>query len=334
MTTISVAMCTYNGAAYLPEQLASIAAQTRPPDELIVCDDLSNDRTEEIVRTFAEGASFPVRFSVNEQRLGSTANFDLAISLCSGDLIALGDQDDLWRQDKLRRVEAAFGDPTVGAVFSDGDLIDSNGNRLGSTLWAFFGFSPRAQQRMALGEGLSVLLQRQVVTGAAMVFRRRFMPLVRPIPDLSSHDRWIACLVAAVTVVLPISAPLIQYRRHSNQQIGASLASLGAAVNSGRIGEWANRQSQVARRAAAQIYADQADLYALARNRLDEYTEFPCAPGARALLDDKVAHLRARASLPRSRVKRVRVVATEFTRGRYFTCSNGIYSLARDLIGR
>mgnify|MGYP001244301303 CR=1 FL=1 len=334
MPTISVAMCTCNGAAYLREQLASIASQTRLPDEVVVSDDRSTDDTDEIVRRFAERARFPVHFCVNEERLGSTLNFGRAISVCSGDLIALSDQDDLWHPEKLQRVETAFDHDEIGAVFSDGELIDASGHSLGATLWAYFGFTPRAQRRMAAGEGLGVLLQKQVVTGAALVFRKRFVPLIQPIPNLSAHDRWIACLIAAVAIVRPIPEPLIQYRRHSSQQIGVSLTSFTTAATSGRLGEWANRQATVARRASAHVYADFAELYALVGSRLDSHPEFPCKAERRIRIDEKVAHLRARASLPSARMKRVGVVATEFGRGRYFTCSNGLYSLARDLFGR
>src|SRR3954470_17842517 len=92
----SVAMCTYNGARFLGEQLASVAAQTRPPDELVVCDDRSTDETASLVRDFAAAAPFRVRLHVNERNLGSTRNFERAVSLCEGDLIALSDQDDEW----------------------------------------------------------------------------------------------------------------------------------------------------------------------------------------------------------------------------------------------
>ncbi|HEY2971172.1 MAG TPA: glycosyltransferase, partial [Pyrinomonadaceae bacterium] len=102
---ISVAMCTYNGAPYLREQLNSIAAQTRPPDELVVCDDVSADLTCEIVTSFAASVHFPVRLYVNEQNLGSTKNFERAIGLCEGDIIARSDQDDVWLPEKLRRIE-------------------------------------------------------------------------------------------------------------------------------------------------------------------------------------------------------------------------------------
>src|SRR4051794_15860948 len=92
----SVAMCTYNGARFIGAQLASVAAQTRTPDELIVCDDRSTDETVAIVQKFADSAPFRVRLHVNEENLGSTKNFERAVSLCEGDLIALCDQDDVW----------------------------------------------------------------------------------------------------------------------------------------------------------------------------------------------------------------------------------------------
>ena len=78
----SVAMCTYNGAEFVAAQLDSIAAQTRLPDELIVCDDGSTDATIECVREFARNAPFPHRLVENEENLGSTNNFERAISLC------------------------------------------------------------------------------------------------------------------------------------------------------------------------------------------------------------------------------------------------------------
>ena len=94
-------MCTYNGAQFLKEQLASIAAQFRPPDELVVCDDGSSDGTGEIVKEFARRSPFATRFVVNDQNLGSTKNFEKAIFLCQGTIVSLADQDDVWYRHKL-----------------------------------------------------------------------------------------------------------------------------------------------------------------------------------------------------------------------------------------
>ena len=101
----SVAMCTYNGARFVAEQLESVAAQTRPPSELVVCDDRSTDGTARLVEQFAARAPFPVRLFVNERNLGSTANFGRAVTLAEGDLVALCDQDDVWRPEKLEPTE-------------------------------------------------------------------------------------------------------------------------------------------------------------------------------------------------------------------------------------
>src|SRR5215510_13144854 len=98
---ISIAMCTHNGAPYLAEQLNSILAQTRLPDEVVVCDDCSSDNSRAILESFASKAPFLVSLQFNEQRLGSTKNFEKTIELCQGDVIALCDQDDVWSIEKL-----------------------------------------------------------------------------------------------------------------------------------------------------------------------------------------------------------------------------------------
>ena len=88
MTRVSVAMATYNGEAYLLEQLESVASQTRPPDQLVICDDASSDRTVDIVERFANSAPFTVDIHRNVRNLGYSQNFGRAISLCDGDIIA------------------------------------------------------------------------------------------------------------------------------------------------------------------------------------------------------------------------------------------------------
>src|SRR5216683_3439034 len=113
-------MCTYNGARFLLHQLESIAAQTRLPNELVVCDDRSADESLEIVRSFAKRAPFPVRLEINEKNLGSTKNFEKAIGLCQGEIIALADQDDVWKPRKLAVLEKTLEEhPEAGYVFSD-----------------------------------------------------------------------------------------------------------------------------------------------------------------------------------------------------------------------
>jgi glycosyltransferase involved in cell wall biosynthesis len=81
MSSVSVAMATYNGEAHIHEQLLSLANQSLAPVELVVADDCSGDRTLDIVREFARTAPFAVRIYENETRLGYRANFMRAASL-------------------------------------------------------------------------------------------------------------------------------------------------------------------------------------------------------------------------------------------------------------
>ncbi len=229
MTRISVAMCTYNGEKYLREQLQSIAAQTRLPDEMVVCDDGSSDATSEIIEEFARTAPFPVRFIRNPQNLGSTKNFEKAIGLCAGDLIALCDQDDIWMPEKLAcQAEMMERDPELGGVFSDAELIDASSRPIGKRLWANILFTPQEQSRFRSGYEIDVQLKRNVVTGATLVFRARLRPLFMPIPAIWVHDGWIAWMLLVHSKLTFISEPLIQYRLHGGQQIGVEALAQSA----------------------------------------------------------------------------------------------------------
>jgi glycosyltransferase involved in cell wall biosynthesis len=127
-------MCTYNGAEFLPAQLESIFRQTRPADEIVVCDDGSTDETRSLIPE-------SVVFHENEKNLGTVKNFEKAIGLCTGDVVVLSDQDDVWRQDKLQLIEEAFSrNPNVGLVFSDADVVDEQLNPLGRRMWDEVGF--------------------------------------------------------------------------------------------------------------------------------------------------------------------------------------------------
>ena len=97
---ISVAMTTYNGEKYLKEQIDSILSQSEKDIELIICDDCSTDNTNKILSDYTEKDK-RVHVYKNELNLGYVKNFEKAISLCSGDYIALSDQDDIWLPEHL-----------------------------------------------------------------------------------------------------------------------------------------------------------------------------------------------------------------------------------------
>ena len=226
---ISIALCTYNGEKFLQEQLDSIEQQTMLPDELVVCDDCSSDRTMEILQTFAGETPFPVHIHQNEENLGSTKNFEKAIKLCTGDIIALSDQDDVWLPEKLEKLEKAFRDhPDIGYAFSNGELVDDELKPLDRTVWQSNQFEGEMFDRYVAGEQLLCFLRWQFVTGATMAFRARLKKYIFPFPEhkIWIHDGWIAVVGSSIGEIgLPINESLVLYRQHGRQQIGANLIS-------------------------------------------------------------------------------------------------------------
>jgi glycosyltransferase involved in cell wall biosynthesis len=219
---ISVALCTYNGETFLPAQLASMQQQTRLPDELIICDDCSTDNTIAVVRDFAAFAPFPVTIVENTHTLGSTKNFEKAMQLCSGDLIALSDQDDLWRPDRLAHSERELNDhPEAGLVFSDGEIMNEQGQPTGERMWPSAQFSPQFALELLAGD-YDLLFKYRFVTGATVMFRAPLRSACLPLPAQWVHDEWLAAIVPALAEIRPIAEPLIFYRRHASQQIGLS----------------------------------------------------------------------------------------------------------------
>ena len=83
---ISIALCTYNGANFLQQQLDSILNQTYKHIELVIVDDGSSDGTKDILKQYAAKYE-QIKLYFNETNIGFNANFQKAISFCSGDFI-------------------------------------------------------------------------------------------------------------------------------------------------------------------------------------------------------------------------------------------------------
>lgn len=316
-------MCTYNGARFIKEQLASIATQFRPPDELVVCDDGSSDGTSEIVQEFARRSPFTTRFVANDQNLGSTKNFEKAIFLCQGTIVSLADQDDVWYRHKLERIEQTFlRSSAIVAAFGDADIIDDNSRLLGLRLWKACLFDSGEQARFANDRALDVLVKHPVVTGATMAFRRELFDIVAPIPSNHIHDRWISFLLAARGQFETIREPLMQYRRHQGQQAGLPPQKL-----SGLIAQAQTRGSI--------FHHEEIDRFRQLQDRLKiRQPDFPYAQKALNEIERKVAHLAHRAQLPRTRVARIPLVLRESFNLGYWRYSAGWNSIARDLVIR
>ena len=313
---ISIAMCTYNGEQYVREQLESITVQSLLPFELVVCDDRSTDKTTEIVGEFAGRAKFPVHVHVNEFNVGSTKNFEKAIRLCGGDIIALADQDDVWHPEKLEHLEAVFADsPQVGAAFSDAELVDVALRPMQRSLWKAVGFSRNGRRRLRNGCAFHVLLRHNVVAGATLAFRAEYRPLVIPIPEIWVHDAWIALLIAAVSRMAVIEKPLVSYRQHSGNQLGAIK---GLKTQAPRV--------------FSDIFLPRIKRFTDARDRLLTLrSNLGVADRVISELGEKIRHLKVRGAMPRSRLRRLPPATRELFTLRYHRYARGGRSFINDL---
>ena len=323
--SVSVALCTHNGAAFVTEQLLSILNQSRPPAEIVVSDDNSTDDTLAVIdrvgtawRADHPAVTVAVRILRNPVALGVTANFEQAIAACTGDLIALSDQDDVWHADRLAKIVAVFERrPQLALLHTDARLVDSDGHPLGVTLLNTLRVSSADRYAVHSGSAIDALLRRNIVTGATLVLRRDLAARARPFPAEWVHDEWLAIVAAATGTVDLLEEPLVDYRQHDGNQIGAS--SLDAA---GRLG-----------RLTAPRTARNARLLARARVLQERSVALRPRPSADVLgrINAKLAHERMRSGLPASRLRRLPPVFRAWSAGDYSRFGLGLPDVLRDL---
>lgn len=315
---ISVAMCTYNGRKFLREQLESIAAQTLLPSELVICDDGSADSTPDIVAVFAKSAPFRVRFLRNPLNLGSTKNFELTISLCGGEFIALADQDDWWSPDKLEHCVKVLRDSDAGGVFSDGILMDEASKPTGEALWAAvrFGNQREISRFPERDSAIATLLRGNVVTGAALMFRSSMRELLLPFPEEWVHDGWLAWMLVLHSRMIALPKPLIRYRVHGAQQISIPARSIIARL-------------QRARETGEHDYCAIARQFEVLLEYAQSHHEICDAELCRRI-DEKRRHAAFRASLRGSRWRRGPRIASQLQAYRRY--SQGWQSMLRDAL--
>ncbi len=210
---ISIAMATYNGAKYIRDQLDTLARQSLPPVELVVTDDGSTDATLNIVEEFSAEAPFPVRVFRNTARLGYEENFLKAASLCTGDLIAFCDQDDLWVEQKLSLCARYFADPSIQGVVHTGQTMRESGER-----GKFYPWFPRTRvldagefDPFAESPGFSIIFRRDLLNLADSEGRH---------DRVKSHDNWCWLLASSAGRVVTMADVLVLYRQHEANVFG------------------------------------------------------------------------------------------------------------------
>jgi len=279
---VSIALATYNGETFLREQLASFLSQTRLPDELVVGDDSSRDGTRAILAEFAREAPFPVRVEVNDPALGPGRNFAATIARCTGGVIFLSDQDDVWHPGKIERMlEFMARHPGCLVALHDANLVDASGTPLGQTMGGQIAASGAAPEK-----GL--------IAGCCMAFNGRLARLYDPPPATQIHDAWLTSMADAFQARAYLPEPLIDYRRHG---ANVSQSYMYAATRASRWRRIADRVARARSRPARD---------ALAANVAQQQSALDALEAHRSLLADLLPAERLRLGLDELERKQAR----------------------------
>lgn len=222
---ISVAITTYGGQRFIGEQLQSLLAQTRQPDEVVICDDRSKDDTVAVVQEFISMHGLTNWTVVrNEENLGYIENFRKAMGMTTGELVLTCDQDDIWYPEKLAITEQLFQTyPQMLACACDYEPVDADGNSLDSKSGKLIrkGLQKPDDMGVALVDQ-GVAYYSNVAQGCACAYRRRIveaycaMNKTAPLP----HDWAMNLLAHEKKGLFFVNKVLLGYRIHGNNTIG------------------------------------------------------------------------------------------------------------------
>lgn len=324
--SISIAMCTYNGEAYLKEQLDSISNQSVLPNEIIICDDGSIDGTVNIIKKFQETSSVKVKLVINTKKLGPAQNFEQAIGLCTGDIIFCSDQDDYWIQKKIEIfLESFIRNPECGYIFSDLEVVDEEKKDLGYSMWEKLNFVGSSFKKFNSGTQLPLLINKNVITGAAMAIRRESIPKIFPIPPkFWMHDEWIAFILSAADHKgLALNKKLVLYRQHEKNFLGGK-KEIEIGFKKKALNSFNTEKAK---------YLGKTQKYEYAKKALLKIGSSEAIKSVKTNINPKIVHFQRRYDIYTSNIKLgLLSFLNELFSFRYFLFDSGIKSIAKDAV--
>ena len=229
---ISVAMATYNGEKYLEKQLLSIFNQTILPNEIVIVDDCSTDKTVQLIQSLSHKTNIILRIYTNEYNLGYKKNFYNALSYCKGDYIFLCDQDDEWEYNKIEILLKLMEKKSISVLSSSFSLIDQNSKDI--FIKKKFGFSNqnfykrRVKNNELVKVPLEDLLFHNMSQGCSLVItnqvRKTFLEYF---DDTIPHDWQLNIIGAMNDATYFYNKKLFKYRLHENNTIGYGINNIG-----------------------------------------------------------------------------------------------------------
>jgi glycosyltransferase involved in cell wall biosynthesis len=253
MAEVEILLATFNGAAWLPELLASLQGQTHSDWQILARDDGSTDGTPELLQAFRD--AFPGRLRLLEAANpapGASGNFSVLLQASSAPYVMLCDQDDVWLPHKVastlqrvKAVEAENAGPIPIAVYTDLQVVDERLAPLSPSLWGADGLNRGRTS-------FSRLLVQNVVTGCTLLGNRALVDRAGPIPsEAIMHDWWLALVASAFGRLEPLDDAPILYRQHQSNVNGANVYDFRRAARFVLAGKLRRYLLAAARQAAA-----------------------------------------------------------------------------------
>ena len=221
---ISVVMTTYNGGKYISKQLASIINQTVRPFEIIICDDRSTDNTFHILSEFDYVG---IRHSIyqNDRNLGYIKNFRKAMSLATGDVILLCDQDDVWNEYKIEYFNNLFEKYDNVLCANSGFYMIDQDDKIIQNNEAIDTVDTMLKNKIEK-IGIDELVKKNISPGCTMAIRSEIVKFyLNTSEDIIPHDYTLNLIAAYKDGCYITREKLVYYRIHSENTIGNSLSA-------------------------------------------------------------------------------------------------------------
>lgn len=320
---VAVAMATFNGERFIAEQLESILNQTQLPDDIVISDDHSTDKTLAVAKKILEPAcaerGIDLTIVSHDGPAGVSANFHHAVSQTTADVIALADQDDVWHAEKLETLVAHFEAlPELLMVHSDADLIDEAGELLGMGVLDSLRITGRERHDLVTSHGIRALVRRNLVTGQTALIRRSLIEVAGEIPEGWVHDEWWALIAASMDGLLLDPRVFQSYRQHAGNEIGASKSG------------WEKLKERFSEPQSAF-----RNRHKVRHQGLERFMDAPLWPGheeATDLLRGRLRHYEWQAELPASQLLRIGPIVWKLGTGEYSRYRRGFFDAMRDFL--
>ncbi len=221
--SIAILLASYNSSKYLKEQIETIISQTYINWDLYIRDDGSTDNTLDIIHSFVNQDS-RIHFVSDEHKgLGAAKSFMKLLEIVHADYYMFSDHDDMWLPNKIEKSYVEMKKIELKAshlpiiVHSDLFVVDKDLKILEKSFWRSSAIIPGVLKTRNFFQVFNF------VTGCTMLFNRQVKNHVFPFPsDIPMHDWWITMKVLQHKgIVEEISLPLIYYRQHGGNEVGA-----------------------------------------------------------------------------------------------------------------